>query len=151
MITSLGLEGVIIENPVFKRAFTCMLYAICQLFFLRKYFKAYCFQACIHMYAICQLFFLRKILKNTVSRRALTCMLFVIFFFLRQLRFSDPMHWIRYNVKTCSKFVLCQYHVESNALKHQTQHLSLFFNFKFSQWRSRVFKGWLIVHCSHVL
>ena len=125
MITSLGLEGVIIENTVFRRAFTCTLYA--SFFFFSRFSGVHSHVCCMPAF-----FSWEKTLKNTVSKRAFTCMLFVIFLSLDSLGsliqcteldtmwklvqslfyvdiMSDPMHW-------STKPNICPFSLTSNSL-----------------------------------
>ena len=130
MITSLGLEG----GDYWKYSFqTCIhMYAVCQLFFLKKDFKEYCFQACIHMYAVCQLFFLRKDSKEYCFQVCIHMYAICHFFFLDSLGsviqctefdtmwklvqslfyvniMSSPMHW-------STKPNICPFSLTSNSL-----------------------------------
>ena len=130
MITNLGLEGVIIENTVFRRAFTCMLYA--SFFSWENTLKNTVSRRAFTCMLYASFFSWEKILKNTVSGRALTCMLSVIFFFLDSLGsviqctefdtmwklvqslfyvniMSSPMHW-------STKPNICPFSLTSNSL-----------------------------------
>lgn len=130
MTTSLGLEGVIIENTVFRRAYTCMLYA--SFFSWEKTLKNTVSRRAFTCMLYANFFSWENTLKNTVSRRSFTCMLFVIFFFLDSLGsviqctkfdtmwklvqslfyvniMSGPMHW-------SAKPNICPFSLTSNSL-----------------------------------